>query len=95
VPGEVAVELESVEVTAAERVADRAARAVPTRLGSAVVGWDRYRRFRAMAPPERRPSGVLDWIAARWEVDGIGGVATEAGRRVAALERSVRERGDW
>jgi hypothetical protein len=95
VPAEVTAELEAAEVTAGERLADRAARAVPTRLGSAVVGWDRYRRFRAQAPPERRPSGPLDWIAGRWEVDGLGGVAAEAGRRITALERSVRERGDW
>ena len=95
VPRQVAASLASLEVRPAERVADRASRAVPTRLGSAVIGWDRYRRFRTAAPPERRPSGPLDWVAQRWEVDGARGLLSEAGRRAFALERSVRERGDW
>ena len=81
--------------TAADRVADRAARAVPTRAGSALIAWDRYRRFRELAPPERRPSGPIDWIAGRWEVEGASGVLSEAGRRAVALERSVRGRADW
>ena len=95
VPGRVASALEADAVPFADRVADRAASAVPTRLGSAVIGWDRYRRFRSLAPPERRPSGPLDWVAERWDVEGARGLISEAGRRVMTLERSVRERGDW
>ena len=95
VPARVAEALEAEPVPTVDRVADRAARAVPTRLGSAVIGWDRYRRFREQAPPERRPSGPLDWVAGRWEVEGSRGLLSEAGRRALSLERSVRDRGDW
>ncbi len=71
-------------------LADRAARAAPTRLSSAVVGWDRYRRFRLLAPPELRPSGPLDWVADRWGVAGGKGLLSEAGRRALALGAGAR-----
>lgn len=95
VPADVIARLESEDVGPARELADRAARAVPTRLSSAVIGWDRYRRFRTQAPPERRPDGAVDWLADSWQVAGRRELVRETARRALALERSVRDRAEW
>lgn len=94
VPAGVAAQLESQRPGVRLRVADRAGRAVPNRLTTLILGHDRYRRFRTLAPAEHRPDGPLDWIAGRWGASGTGDLLGQAGDRVLALERSLRARGE-
>lgn len=72
------------------RLADRAGRAVPTRRSTLLLAWDRYRRFRALAPPERRASSFPSWLAETWRVASASGLVIESGRRALSLQRSLR-----
>jgi hypothetical protein len=93
VPAAVVRRLEA-PVPAAVDLGDRARRAVPTRLATAAVAWDRYRRFRGEAPPDQRPGGPLDWLDRSWSPDGHRSLPAESLRRLRSLDRSVRERDD-
>jgi hypothetical protein len=91
VPAEVVRRLEA-PVPAAVELGDRARRAVPTRISTAAVVWDRYRRFRSQAPPGHRPGGPGDWLARSWSLAGSADLPAEAVRRFRSLNRSVTNR---
>jgi len=90
VPAGVVRRLEAEPVDWRYRIADRAMRGPINRRKIAVGAWNRYLRFRDLAPPGRRPSGVRDWLADRWRLDADTGLAAETGRRVLSLHHWVR-----
>lgn len=91
VPSEVLTRLRAAPAGRAQLLGDRAQRALPTRFSTAVLAADRCRRFRALAPPERRPSGIVDWLSDTWQVPGLLGLLREAGPRLRSLGRSLQE----
>lgn len=93
-PPWVADRLGGFRVSLARRLGDRAARSYPGRFSTAAFAWDRYRRFRELAPAADRPSGPLDWLYRVWGIDGVAALPGEAARRVSALNRTVAE-GVW
>lgn len=94
VPGWVGARLAGFPVGIGRILGDRAGRSYPGRLTTATFAWDRYRRFRELAPDGERPAGPFAWLTRVWGIDGAAALPGEARRRVAALNRTV-EGGVW
>ncbi len=70
-----------------ERTVHRVATRPPTKLGFALLSFDRYRRFAKFAPAERRPRSFPEYLRAAWDLDDASNIVLYGSRKLASRTR--------